>query len=159
LPSALVTAPREWEETSIPQSQVPRLWGTNKVADRMSFVGRRRQIQHCIKKLIYTNSAKNVGVVIYGFGGYGKSSLAARLCDRLIDFITTMWEGNLNQENFLSKLAKEIRSDSPDLADILSSNPEALDSNPHELASRLELFLGCFQIRNFCLSLIILKII
>lgn len=55
--------------------------GKVKVPTRESFVGRRRQLQNCLRAL--TQSTTEVGVLIHGMRGLGKSSVAARLCDRL----------------------------------------------------------------------------
>ena len=54
-------------------SQVP-------VAGELEFVGRRRQIQRILREFRATN---NAGVLIHGMGRQGKSSLAARVAQRL----------------------------------------------------------------------------
>ena len=54
----------------------------SKVADRLKFVGRRRLLQSAIRLLI-NPPAGQVGLILHGQGGRGKSSTAARLCDRL----------------------------------------------------------------------------
>ncbi len=51
-----------------------------KVASKATFVGRRRQTKQAIQHFEQNNKA---GVVLYGVGGTGKSSLAARILDRL----------------------------------------------------------------------------
>ncbi|MBE9069235.1 CHAT domain-containing protein, partial [Leptolyngbya cf. ectocarpi LEGE 11479] len=53
------------------------------VADRKSFVGRRREIQACLRALMPYSREDTVGVLVHGMGGNGKSTLALRLCDRL----------------------------------------------------------------------------
>lgn len=51
-----------------------------KVASRESFVGRRRPLlQRCLRALRYDNG--KTGVLLWGMGGVGKSTLAARLGD------------------------------------------------------------------------------
>jgi tetratricopeptide (TPR) repeat protein len=129
LPGALVTAPGHPHRLQAPPlSYATRFLDKERkvtVADRMSFVGRRRQIQHCIKAL--TPPSEKVGVIIYGFGGYGKSSLALRLCDRLTDFIPLVWEGQIDQDKFASKLSEEISVESSDLGEILQNYQDALD--------------------------------
>ena len=52
-----------------------------KVAGFKRFVGRRRALQRVLP-VLEAESGKT-GVVIWGMGGLGKSSLAARLCDRV----------------------------------------------------------------------------
>lgn len=52
------------------------------VAGRREFVGRRRQIQQIIRDF---NTFEHAGVLIHGIGRQGKSSLAARIANRLVD--------------------------------------------------------------------------
>jgi tetratricopeptide (TPR) repeat protein/CHAT domain-containing protein len=54
------------------------------VAGRTEFVGRRRQIQHIIREF-NTSEPEYAGVLIHGIGRQGKSSLAARIANRLVD--------------------------------------------------------------------------
>jgi CHAT domain-containing protein len=122
LPEALVTAPRNRPSTpkDRPISYSSRFLdkeGKIKVADRMNFVGRRRQIQTCIKAL--TLPSEKVGVIIHGMGGYGKSTLAARLCDRLTQFEPLVVVGYLDKEKLVGELSKEIAIDSSELEQIL----------------------------------------
>jgi tetratricopeptide (TPR) repeat protein len=51
-----------------------------KVAAAPAFFGRRRELQRCLKALAYTSDY--YGVYLHGIGGYGKSTIAARLCRR-----------------------------------------------------------------------------
>lgn len=60
-----------------------------RVVSREEFVGRRRQLQNCLRT-IKTDDDK-VGVLIYGMGGLGKSSIASRLWDRLPDHEKILW--------------------------------------------------------------------
>lgn len=52
-----------------------------KVADAKSFVGRRREIQRCLRAM--SSLSEHTGVLIWGMGGLGKSSLANRVLLRL----------------------------------------------------------------------------
>ena len=54
--------------------------GTVKVANASAFFGRRREMQRCLKALAYPGDY--YGVFLHGIGGYGKSTIAARLCRR-----------------------------------------------------------------------------
>ncbi|NJO76630.1 MAG: CHAT domain-containing protein, partial [Leptolyngbyaceae cyanobacterium RM1_406_9] len=85
---------------------------TVKVPTRESFVGRRRQLQNCLRTL--TQPSDQIGVLIYGMGGLGKSSLAARLCDRFPpdSFKRVVWVGRIDQPNLVTDLAAEL--DSPE---------------------------------------------
>ncbi|WP_292866629.1 CHAT domain-containing protein [Nostoc sp. LPT] len=60
-----------------------------RVATRETFVGRRRQLQNCLRAL--KPYSEKIGVLIHGMGGLGKSTIAARLCDRLSEHETIVW--------------------------------------------------------------------
>ncbi len=77
-----------------------------KVPKRESFVGRRRPLQACLRAL---RDPERTGVLIHGMGGLGKSSLAARLCDRLTDFTRLVWVGALDEAALVNKLAQKLR--------------------------------------------------
>jgi len=86
LPGQLVTTLRTRGRKPAPKPSVAERFldpATQKikVPTRESFVGRRRQLQNCLRAL--KPPSQDVGVLIHGMGGLGKSSLAARLCDRL----------------------------------------------------------------------------
>lgn len=63
-------------------------------------------------------------MVITGFGGYGKSSLAARLCDRLPDFDRQVWIGPVDEPALVSKLAAGL--DDPTLRQRITDDQEEL---------------------------------
>ena len=75
-----------------------------KVPKRESFVGRRRPLQACLRALRDEDMA---GVLLYGMGGLGKSSLAARLCDRLTNFERVVLFGPLDERELVRKLDGE----------------------------------------------------
>ncbi|WP_336244967.1 tetratricopeptide repeat protein [Richelia sinica] len=77
-----------------------------KVCTRESFVGRRRQLQNCLKRL--TQSTEEIGVLIHGMGGLGKSSLAARLCDRLPTFQRVVLVGRIDEPSLVSRLVEKL---------------------------------------------------
>ncbi|MCB0641139.1 MAG: ATP-binding protein, partial [Phaeodactylibacter sp.] len=94
-----------------------------KVPSRADFIGRRRKIQHCLR-VLRTEPSK-AGVLIYGMGGLGKSSLAARLRTRLHDsHLPIVWVGKLDQSDFERKLTEQLETEAQRAA-IQSSN-EAL---------------------------------
>ncbi len=79
-----------------------------KVPKREDFVGRRRVLQRCLKVLKYEK--EKIGVVLHGMGGLGKSSLAARMCDRLgEEFTLVIWVGRIDQHSLVNKLAEQIQ--------------------------------------------------
>ncbi|MDZ8257754.1 CHAT domain-containing protein [Nostoc sp. ChiQUE01b] len=110
LPSSLVTPLRTRGRKPAPLPSVTTRFldsaGKVKVATRESFVGRRRQLQSCLRVL--TQSSDEVGVLIYGMGGLGKSSLAARLCDRLPNFERVVWVGRIDEGSLVSCLAEKL---------------------------------------------------
>ena len=82
--AALVTplrAPkREQIKLKPPEADFLDAEGTVKVASASAFFGRRREMQRCLKALAYPGDY--YGVFLHGIGGYGKSTIAARLCRR-----------------------------------------------------------------------------
>ncbi len=77
-----------------------------RVAKRETFVGRRRQLQNCLRVL--KTSTEEVGVLIHGMGGLGKSTIAARLCDRLSEHKILVWSRQIDESSFVNKLADEL---------------------------------------------------
>lgn len=69
------------------------------VAGRKEFVGRRRQIQDILKEFSDNNYA---GVLIFGLGHQGKSSLAARVANRLHAHDTVLVYGKKGEERMYS---------------------------------------------------------
>ncbi len=110
LPGSLVTPLRKPGRKPAPAPTVTTQFldpaGKIKVPTRESFVGRRRQLQSCLKVL--TQSSDEIGVLIHGMGGLGKSSLAARLCDRLPNFERVVWVGRIDEGSLVSRLAEKL---------------------------------------------------
>ncbi len=84
--------------------------GTEKVlvASRRTFVGRRRVLQAGLRSLKWDSEV--VGLWIHGMGGLGKSSVAARLCDRLGHFERVVRIGLLDEAGLVSGMAVKVRS-------------------------------------------------
>ena len=97
--------------------------GKVKVPNRESFVGRRRQLQNCLRILI-NPSAEEIGVLIHGMGGLGKSSLAARLCDHLTNFQRVVSVGRIDEPSLVGRLTEKL--DSKDLRETLQNPDEEL---------------------------------
>ncbi|MBW4657418.1 MAG: CHAT domain-containing protein [Drouetiella hepatica Uher 2000/2452] len=77
-----------------------------RVPMRESFVGRRRPLQRCLRAL--TTDPETIAVLIHGMGGLGKSSVAARLCDRLPQFQRRVWQGRIDPAKLVNELAKML---------------------------------------------------
>src|ERR1039457_3817740 len=80
LVTPLRTPKREQIKRKAPEADFLDAEGNIKVAGASAFFGRRREMQRCLKALAYPGDY--YGVFIHGIGGYGKSTIAARLCRR-----------------------------------------------------------------------------
>ncbi|WP_027268956.1 tetratricopeptide repeat protein [Leptolyngbya sp. PCC 6406] len=127
VPGALVTPLRTRGRKRAPQPTVTTEFldgaGNVKVASRESFVGRRRPLQHCLR-VLRDPSDPRLGVLIWGLGGHGKSSLAARLGDRLPEFQRLVWVGRVDEPTLVSQLANAL--DQPALRPTLLADDEDL---------------------------------
>jgi len=121
LPGALVKQGRR----PIPRrSVVPHQFvdpeGKLRVASRDRFVGRRRQLQNCLRTL--KSDFDKVGVLLHGMGGLGKSTIAARLCDRLSQYDKVVWWRQIDETALVKKLADRLQD--RDQRDALRDNSE-----------------------------------
>ncbi len=57
-------------------------------------------------------------------GGLGKSSLAARLCDRLTNFQRVVWVGGIDEASLVNRLTDKL--DNQDLRETLQNPDEEL---------------------------------
>jgi len=80
LVTPLKTPMREQIKRRAPEDEFLDAEGHIKVAGASAFFGRRRELQRCLKALAYPGD--HYGVFLHGIGGYGKSTVAARLCRR-----------------------------------------------------------------------------
>jgi tetratricopeptide (TPR) repeat protein len=80
------------------------------VCPRGRFVGRRRVLQRCLRALqtSYNDTDYVEGVLIYGLGGMGKSSLAARICDRIPNFRRIVWLGKIDEVSFQEEISPRL---------------------------------------------------
>jgi CHAT domain/AAA ATPase domain len=79
---ALVLPPGDgvWQQSYEASEDFLDPQGLVKVVGRDGFVGRRKYLQRGLRAL---KSSSNLGIWLYGIGGVGKSTIAARLLDRL----------------------------------------------------------------------------
>ena len=147
LPGQLVTTLRTRGRKPAPKPSVAEQFldpaGKVKVPTRGSFVGRRRQLQNCLRALKNPPSPPyqggnigGVGVLIHGMGGLGKSSLAARLCDRLPEFERIVWVGRVDEPSLVNKLAAAL--DSRELREALQDDKEELKFRLRRVFRQLE---------------------
>lgn len=127
LPSALVTpglkpVPRLSVAPEFLDSE-----GKVRVATRETFIGRRRQLQNCLRSL--KTSSEKIGVLIHGIGGLGKSTIAARLCDRLSEHEKIVWWRQIDESSLVNKLADKLKT---------SEQRTALRAGTEELKYRLK---------------------
>ncbi len=138
LPGQLVTTLRTRGRKSAPKPSVAEQFldpaGQVKVPTRGSFIGRRRQLQNCLRAL--KPPSEMVGVLIHGMGGLGKSSLAARLCDRLPEFERLVWVGRVDEPSLVNKLAAAL--DSRELREALQDDKEELKFRLRRVFRQLE---------------------
>lgn len=105
------------------------------VAGRYAFVGRRRQLQDCLR---HVRQKQHAGILIHGFGRQGKSSLAARVANRLHDHVAAVVFGRYDGAAVLETIrdafgsgpvAKAVEQALPRVRD----NPSALRAVLHDL--------------------------
>jgi tetratricopeptide (TPR) repeat protein len=77
------------------------------VCKREDFVGRRRSIQRCLRTLQSREGDEQYaeGVLIHGIGGIGKSSLAARVCERMSGHKRMVFVGALDELGFIGRIS------------------------------------------------------
>jgi GUN4-like/CHAT domain/AAA ATPase domain len=108
LPEALVKRGQRPVPRRSAASQFLDPAGNVRVATHETFVGRRRQLQNCLRVLKI--EPDKVGVLIHGMGGLGKSAIAARLCDRLSTYEKIVWYRQIDEAKLVNQLADQIRN-------------------------------------------------
>jgi tetratricopeptide (TPR) repeat protein/CHAT domain-containing protein len=84
--------------------------GKVEVCKREDFVGRRRSIQRCLRTLQSREGDEQYaeGVLLHGMGGLGKSSLAARVCERMPGHKRMVFVGALDELGFTGKISSAL---------------------------------------------------
>ncbi|MBD2457701.1 GUN4 domain-containing protein [Nostoc sp. FACHB-87] len=110
LPGALVTPLRVPRRKQLPKPSNEVEFRDDekrlRVATRENFVGRRRQLQNCLR--ILKTDFDKVGVLIHGMGGWGKSSIASRLWDRLPEHEKILWWRQIDESYLIKKLKDKL---------------------------------------------------
>jgi len=82
--------------------------GIVRVATPQEFVGRRRILQRSLRAL---RAEDKLGVILYGLGGVGKSTVAARLLERLQGYDEVFIYRQLDEDKLLRQLAEQCLSE------------------------------------------------
>ncbi|MBE8989471.1 tetratricopeptide repeat protein [Nostoc sp. LEGE 12450] len=77
-----------------------------RVAKHSEFVGRRRTLQRCLKAI-----RTSLGVLIHGLGGVGKSTVTARLLERMVGYHRLVNFRQLDEDKLLKTLAEQCTSE------------------------------------------------
>ncbi|MEH1923215.1 tetratricopeptide repeat protein, partial [Nostoc sp.] len=77
-----------------------------RVAEPSEFVGRRRTLQRCLKAI-----RTSLGVLIHGLGGVGKSTVTARLLERMVGYHRLVNFRQLDEDKLLKTLAEQCTSE------------------------------------------------
>ncbi|MDZ8025228.1 MAG: tetratricopeptide repeat protein [Nostoc sp. DedQUE11] len=77
-----------------------------RVAKPSEFVGRRRTLQRCLKAI-----RTSLGVLIHGLGGVGKSTVTARLLERMVGYHRLVIFRQLDEDKLLKTLAEQCISE------------------------------------------------
>ncbi|NES78677.1 MULTISPECIES: CHAT domain-containing protein [Okeania] len=136
LPGALVTPLRKPGRKPAPRYQKTIEFrdpeGKLRVATRQDFVGRRRQLQNCLRAF---KLDEKLGVLIHGMGGLGKSTIASRLWERLSEYENVLWWRQIDNSNLVEKLADKLRD--ADLRFALKNNQDELKYRLRDLFENL----------------------
>ena len=140
LPGALVTPLRTRGRKQLPKPMVSSEFRDDekrlRVISRENFVGRRRQLQNCLRTL--KTDREKVGVLLHGMGGLGKSSIASRLWDRLPDFEKILWWRQIDEPKLIKKLSsKLIKPELREVRTILEAMDDGLEVKLAYLFSQL----------------------
>ncbi|WP_237396533.1 GUN4 domain-containing protein [Okeania sp. KiyG1] len=103
-----------------------------RVVNRENFVGRRRQLQNCLRAFKLDDK---LGILIHGMGGLGKSTIASRLWERFSEYETVLWWQQIDSSNLVQKLADKLRD--ADLRSKLQNNKNGLKYRLRDLFENL----------------------
>jgi len=138
LPEALVTTLRTKGRKQLPKPSTTVEFRDDekrlRVARREDFVGRRRQLQNCLRTL--RTDYDKVGILIQGMGGWGKSTIASRLWDRLPEHEKILWWRQIDESYLIQKLKNKLIK--PAQLELITH----LENSQIELKSRLIYLFG-----------------
>jgi len=122
--SPLVTPPgakgRKRLHVRVAQEEFLDAGARSEVCPSSLFVGRRRAIQRCLTELRSPPAevGHHEGILLSGMGGLGKSSLGARLCDRMRRHRRVVWVGVIDETQILNVLGDKLGD--PEAAAVLN---------------------------------------
>jgi tetratricopeptide (TPR) repeat protein len=124
VPGAFVTSDAADRDPPIYKATTEKFAG-KQIVSPQAFVGRRREIQACLRSLRDTRegslTTSYAGSLIYGLGGIGKTALAARLCDSLApQYQCLVVTGKIDEVKLVEALRSSVEED-PSLYDFLKS--------------------------------------
>ncbi|WP_341527721.1 tetratricopeptide repeat protein [Nostoc sp. UHCC 0302] len=123
-----------------------------RVAKPSEFVGRRRTLQRCLKAI-----RTSLGVLIHGLGGVGKSTVTARLLERMVGYHRLVNFRQLDEDKLLKTLAEQCTSERgheilngklPLMQRLTKFFTEGLNSKEQRFAFVLDDFEANFDLRN-----------
>jgi hypothetical protein len=144
LPEVLVKPPARPQTRQALNNIDVSFWDSKRklrVVSRNEFVGRRRQLQNCLRILKKRDEdQEKIGVLIHGMGGLGKSSIASRLCHRLTEYaIIVLWQ-QITEFDLITKIKETLLQtnlDYEDLTQRLSKNNISLKDRLIDLFNQL----------------------
>ncbi len=107
----------------------------SEVASAEMFVGRRRELQDCLRAL---GDARHSGVLIHGMGHLGKSSLAARIASRRTDLALAVLYGAYDAGSVVEALEETLKDHPPARALLEDRRAAVLDDAQNGKAEALE---------------------
>ncbi|MEH2002927.1 MAG: tetratricopeptide repeat protein [Nostoc sp.] len=123
-----------------------------RVAKPSEFVGRRRTLQRCLKAI-----PTHLGVLIHGLGGMGKSTVTARLLERMVGYHRLVNFRQLDEDKLLKTLAEQCTSERgheilngklPLMQRLTKFFTEGLNTKEQRFAFVLDDFEANFDLRN-----------
>ncbi|MDM9582501.1 tetratricopeptide repeat protein [Nostoc sp. GT001] len=123
-----------------------------RVAKPSEFVGRRRTLQRCLKAI-----RTSLGVLIHGLGGVGKSTVTARLLERMVGYHRLVNFRQLDEDKLLKTLAEQctlergheiLNSKLPLMQRLTKFFTEGLNTEKQRFAFVLDDFEANLELRN-----------
>lgn len=127
--TSIVSEPGSWLRTGPAPPEAASEFldaGQVEVCPRWRFVGRRRVVQRCLRVLRAEpgEEAHAEGVLLHGMGGLGKTSVAARLCERMRDHARVVVVGALTEDRLVRAFSLKLQESGLDAAVATLQQPD-----------------------------------